>query len=67
MEIVDEVTPRAGYVPSHPFGTEHTDFAEQFGLPYEATQGGAETLYPEYVQRLQEMMGEASAGNWSPR
>ena len=67
MEIVDEVTPRPGYVPSYPFGTEHTDFAEQFGLPYEATQGGAETLYPEYVQRLQEMMGEAPAGNGSPR
>lgn len=69
MEIVDEVAGReAGYVPHFPLGTHHTEFAERFGLPYEATQGGSETLYPEYVQTLQQMMGAASeAGDGGPR
>ena len=61
MEIVDEVAGRQkGYVPHFPMGTRHTEFAERFGLPYEATQGGSVTLYPEYVQTLQLMMGAAS-------
>ena len=69
MEIVDEVAGRwEGYVPNYPMGTEHTDLAEQFGLPYEATQGGIETLYSEYVQRLQQMMRDApTPGNGEPR
>ena len=62
LEIVDEVvSPGPGYVPSYPMGTHHTDFAELVGLPYEATQGGAETLYPEYVQKIREMTREAQA------
>ena len=56
LEIVDEIAaPRAGYVPNYPMGTRHAEFAERHGLPYEATQGGAETLYPEYADRVQEL------------
>ena len=72
MEIVDEVVGReAGYVPNFPIGTHHTEFADRFGIPYEATQGGAETLYPEYVQTLEQMMeqmmdDQSTGGNGEP-
>lgn len=57
FETVDELgdKPR-GWVPSWPIGTEHRDLAEKFGIPYEATQGGKDTLYPEYMQKIQEMI-----------
>jgi hypothetical protein len=32
------------------------DFAKLFGLPFEAVFGGAETLYPEYVPKLEALM-----------
>jgi hypothetical protein len=60
MEIVDEIAaPRAGYVPNFPIGTRHTEFAERHGLPYETTQGGAATLYPEYMNRIVELREQA--------
>ena len=66
LEIVDEVAARQeGYVPHYPMGTHHTEFAERFGLPYEATQGGANTLYPEYVRELA-MMAQPSAASGAP-
>ncbi len=56
-EPVDEVDRPAGVVPSHlmaqnPFLTE---FAARYGIPYEATRGGAETMYPEYKAKLKDM------------
>ncbi len=46
--------PRADYVPAHFPGTNPFlhEVAEWYGLPYEATRGGAETLYPEYRQKM---------------
>jgi hypothetical protein len=35
------------------------DWADKFGLPYEAVSGGAETTYPEYQPRLETLMDEA--------
>jgi hypothetical protein len=32
------------------------DYARQFGLPFEAVFGGAETLYPEYMPRLEALL-----------
>jgi glyoxylase-like metal-dependent hydrolase (beta-lactamase superfamily II) len=55
FEIVDEMAPRAtGYVPSFPMGTRHDQFAKRFGLPFEATRGGAVTMYPEYAAVLKQ-------------
>jgi hypothetical protein len=56
FETVDELgdKPR-GWVPSWPLGTEHTDLSEAYGIPYEATQGGTETLYPEYMKRIEQL------------
>jgi hypothetical protein len=33
------------------------DFADKYGLPFEAVWGGAETTYPEYQSKLEAMMG----------
>lgn len=57
-EYVDEAPGRKqGEVPSfmpgeNPFMTE---FAAKFGLPAQAALGGAETMYPEYRQKLKSM------------
>ena len=56
-QIVDEVVGRpAGAVPHYlpgqnPFVSE---FVTRSGIPIEATMGGAETMYPEYVLKLQQ-------------
>jgi hypothetical protein len=57
FETVDELgdKPR-GWVPSWPIGTVHTEFANRFGLPLEVTQGGKETLYPEYMKKIETLM-----------
>lgn len=49
-ETRDEVPLPEGTVPHFLPGANPnlTEFAEWYGLPYEATRGGAETLYPEY-------------------
>jgi hypothetical protein len=52
-EYVPEV-PKPGAVPNHLPGTNPflREVAEWYGLPYEATRGGAETLYPEYRRKM---------------
>ncbi len=59
FETVDEIaTWPKGYVPHFALGTIPDEFAHNWGIPYEATQGGKETLYPEYLQKLKKMMAE---------
>jgi hypothetical protein len=36
------------------------DYADKFGLPFEAVFGGAETLYPEYLPKLEALIQEQS-------
>lgn len=57
VEPTDELgnTPQ-GWVPHNPPGTRHTDFATKYGIPFEATQGGAHTAYPEYAKTLADLM-----------
>jgi hypothetical protein len=56
FETVDELgdKPR-GWVPHWPIGTEHHDLADHFDIPFEATRGGKESLYPEYMKKIEEM------------
>jgi hypothetical protein len=62
FEVVDEVAGHPlGYVPHYPFGTKQTGFAEHHGLPFEATQGGKDTIYPEYEQKIRQLLGTAGA------
>jgi hypothetical protein len=53
-ETVSEVPKAADYVPNHLPGTNPFlhEVADWYGLPYEATRGGAETLYPEYRKKM---------------
>jgi hypothetical protein len=53
-EYAPEVPRPPGTVPHHLPGTNKflAEFSEWYGLPYEATRGGAETLYPEYRSKL---------------
>ena len=63
-EIVDEVIRRKGEVPHYLPGTNGAilrEFAAKYGLPYEATRGGPETIYPEYMQKLKTMKPETPA------
>jgi hypothetical protein len=52
--VVQEIDREPGEVPhllpgTNPFMTEH---ATREGLPVEATRGGAETMYPDYLQKM---------------
>ena len=56
-ESVSEIDMPDDYFPhflpgENPFLTE---YAENHGIPYEATVGGAESMYPEYVETIREM------------
>jgi hypothetical protein len=56
FETVDELGDKPnGWVPSWPLGTHHAEFADRFGLPFEATRGGKESLYPEYMKKIEEL------------
>jgi len=48
---------KPGYVPHHLPGSNPMleDFARKFAVPYTATRGGADTMYPEYRQKLKTM------------
>ena len=57
FEVVVEVERPTGIVPSHLPGKNEflKEFAETFNIPFEATRGGAETMYPEYMDKLKTM------------
>jgi hypothetical protein len=62
FDTVDELGDKPlGWVPSWPIGTTHHDLADQFHIPFEATQGGARTLYPEYMKEIQRLQQQAPA------
>jgi hypothetical protein len=57
FEIAEELPSlERGQVPAYPLGTKHVEYARRAGLPFEASQGGAHTMYPEYMTRLRELM-----------
>jgi cyclase len=66
VEIAEELPDlKPGDVPHYPLGFKQTDYADSNGLPWAATLGGRETLYPEYVDTLQRM-GRERSGNALP-
>jgi hypothetical protein len=60
---VTEIERENGVVPHHLPGTNAAidDFALKHGLPAEAALGGAETMYPEYQQKLRDASGTRTA------
>jgi hypothetical protein len=62
FEIADEIAAwPEGYVPHWPLGTKQTEFAETLGIPYEASQGFKEAMYPEYLPKLRKLMAQMPA------
>ena len=55
-EPAPEVPAAEGTVPHWLPGTNQNlrEFANWYGLPFEATRGGAETLYPEYRAKIRD-------------
>jgi hypothetical protein len=53
-EYAPEVPSASRKVPHHLIGENPylKEFSVWYGIPYEATRGGAETLYPEYREKL---------------
>jgi hypothetical protein len=67
FEVVDEIAGHPqGYVPHYPLGTKQDGYAKNHGLPFEATQGGKETIYPEYEAKLQKMLADMAAAAKAP-
>ena len=57
FEVAEELPSlEKGQVPAYPLGTKHHEYAKRNNLPFEASQGGARTMYPEYAERLKELM-----------
>ncbi len=56
-EAVNETDRAVGVVPHHLPGanTFLDEFPAKYGVPPEATRGGAQTMYPEYMERLKTM------------
>ena len=61
-EIVAEIPDlQKGYVASYALGTRHTDWARFVGLPWEASRGGKQTLFPEYLPTLRQLVKDYQA------
>ena len=55
VDVAEEIPGlRQGDVPHYPLGSTHPEYADENKLPLEATLGGKETLYPEYVATLKQ-------------
>jgi hypothetical protein len=64
-EVKEEVIRPKGKVPHHLPGTNTflREFADAHGVPYEATRGGAETMYPEYRRKMKDRTPGVSGSN----
>jgi hypothetical protein len=60
--VVEEVDRPEGYVPHWLPGTNPDlhEFADKHDLPFEATRGGPETMYPDYRFKVKEMLRNSS-------
>lgn len=55
--VVQEVDRARGLIPHHLPGANPylMEFAQEFGIPFDATRGGRDTMYPEFRDRLKTM------------
>ena len=68
FEVAEELPSlEKGQVPAYPLGTKHPEYADRHHLPFEASQGGAHTMYPEYPKRLQELLSARAATSSSAK
>ena len=62
FEAVDELGDKPlGWVPFWPLGLQQREFAEAHNIPFKATRGGKESLYPEYQLKIAEFAREEAA------
>jgi len=62
FESVDELGDKPiGWVPFWPLGVQQREFGEAHNIPFKATQGGKENLYPEYQLKIAEFAKEEMA------
>ncbi len=62
FEPAEEVSDKPdGWVTHYPLGTEPRRFADLHDLPYEATRGGAVSMYPEYMKTIERLRRDAAA------
>ena len=62
FESVDELGDRPlGWVPHWPLGVLQKEFAVNHSIPFRATQGGKETLYPEYMDVIKQLREQEAA------
>jgi glyoxylase-like metal-dependent hydrolase (beta-lactamase superfamily II) len=56
FEVAEELPSlEKGQVPAYPLGTTHPEYATRHNLPFEVSRGGAQTMYPEYMKRIEEL------------
>jgi cyclase len=56
VDVAEEIPGlKQGDVPHYPLGATHQEYADDNQLPFVATLGGKETLYPEYVETLKQL------------
>jgi glyoxylase-like metal-dependent hydrolase (beta-lactamase superfamily II) len=67
-QIVEEIDRPQGVVPHHLPGQNPflSEFPAKFGVPVEAARGGAETMYPEYMLKMQTAARTASGRGATP-
>ena len=59
FEPVDELGDKPlGWVPFFALGTHQTEFGEVHHIPFKATQGGKESLYPEFKDKIAQYAAE---------
>lgn len=64
VEVAEEVPDLVqGTVPHYLLGSRHPEYANDNKLPFEATLGGKETLYPEYQEKLKQMISTQKQGS----
>jgi len=62
FESVDELGNRPlGWVPHWPLGVLQKEFAQVHNIPFKASQGGKETLYPEYMDVIKQLRTQEAA------
>jgi len=62
LEPVDELADKPlGWVPFFALGTHQTEFADKNNIPFKATQGGKDSVYPEYIDKIKQYAAEEAA------
>jgi hypothetical protein len=62
FEPVDELGDRPlGWVPHWPLGSLQLEYSQAHNIPWKATIGGKESIYPEYMEKIKQFRAEEDA------